>query len=143
LTRTAVALLVVAGVARSEVRQHDWKDHLHFWARTVQDAPLSYKAHHAYGQLLYAQGDSGSALREYETAIRLAPGEYRIQSELGDALRITGDCAAALSWYAKSLEIEPNQGSVRLSRIQCLMQLGRLDEARREAERTVPSTVRE
>jgi tetratricopeptide (TPR) repeat protein len=129
--------VVLAGVVRSAVRQRDWQDHLHFWARTVQDAPYSYKAHYAYGQLLFARGEQEEGLREYQIAVAIAPQESYLHKDLGDIYRIRGDCASALDWYARSLALEPAQGEVRLARIQCLMQLGRLDEATREAQQTV------
>jgi tetratricopeptide (TPR) repeat protein len=137
LVRTAAGFVVLAGVARSAVRQRDWRDHLRFWERTVADAPYSYKAHYAYGQILFGRGRSDEALREYHIAVTIAPQESFLHKELADIYRIRGDCASALDWYARSLALEPGQGQVRLSRIQCLMQLGRLEEATREAEQTV------
>jgi tetratricopeptide (TPR) repeat protein len=134
LARAGVGVAVLAGIGRSAVRQRDWRDHLHFWERTVEDAPSSYKAHYAYGQLLFAGGRREESLREYRLAVTIAPQESFLHKELGDIYRIRGDCASALDWYERSLALEPAQGDVRLSRIQCLMQLGRLDEATREAQ---------
>jgi tetratricopeptide (TPR) repeat protein len=131
----AVAVLVLAGAWRSALRHTDWKDHMHFWARTAQDAPASHKAHWSYGQILYASGQQEAGLREYEIAVSLAPTAYWIHREVGDLLRARGDCAGALEWYAESLRIEPEQGTVLLSRIACLMQLGRMEEATAEAAR--------
>jgi hypothetical protein len=137
VAKAAVAVLVSAGVIRSAVRHPDWRDHLHFWERTVADAPLSHKAHHAYGQLLAESQAQEAALREYYLAMALAPAAPRLPREVGDLFRLRGECGPALYWYAESLRLGPNQGSLILSRIACLMQLGRLDEARREAEATV------
>jgi tetratricopeptide (TPR) repeat protein len=133
LASIAVVVLVVAGVARSAVRHTDWRGHLHFWEGTTRDAPLSHKAHYAYGQLLYKAGEEEAGLAEYHTAIALAPAEYRLHRELGDLYRARGQCGPALYWYDQSLRIEPDQGTVILSRISCLMQMGRLEEAMREA----------
>jgi hypothetical protein len=129
----AVAALVLLGVGRSALRYPDWRNHLHFWAQATRDAPLSHKAHYAYGQLLYLSGRRAEGLGEYYKAVSLAPAEFSLQRELGDLFRLRGQCGPALYWYAESLAVEPLQGSVQLSRISCLVQMGRLEEAQREA----------
>lgn len=126
-------VLVIAGVARSAFRHRDWKDHFTFWETTVQDTPLSYRAHYAYGELLADSGDFEGGLRHLQQAITLNPSAYWVETEMGDVYQKMGDCESALGHYAASLEARESQVMVRLSRMSCLLRLGRVEEARAEA----------
>jgi hypothetical protein len=130
----AVGGLVIAGVARSAVRHRDWKDHFTFWETTTVDTPLSYRGHYAYGELLGDRGDYEGSLRHLRRAITLNPAAYWVETELGDVYQKMGDCESALRHYAASLKVRESQVMVRLSRMSCLLQLGRLEEARAEAD---------
>ena len=131
---TVTALLVVAGAVRSGIRQLDWRNHFYFWSRTVEDAPLSYRAHHAFGQLLWDLDYRASAVTSYHTAIALYPRTWWIRNELANRFRHRGECYPALELYAESLRIEPDQPAVRASRIACWLHLGRYEEAVEEAD---------
>jgi hypothetical protein len=49
----ALVLLVLAGAARSAVRYRIWHDTLTFTQRTVEDAPTSYRARAALGEVMF------------------------------------------------------------------------------------------
>lgn len=129
-----VSLLVGAGVVRSFVRHPDWKNQIHYWAQTVQDAPLSYRAHHAFAQLLYTGGHERAAVTEFHMAMALYPRSWWIRNELANRFRERGECYPALELYAESLRIEPDQPGARASRIACFLHLGRYEDAMAEAD---------
>lgn len=133
----AVVLLVAAGVVRSSLRHRDWRGHVHYWAQTVLDAPTSYRAQHAFAQLLWMGGHERAALAGYNTAMALYPPAWWIRNELGNRFRVRGDCYPALDLYAESLRIEPEQPAVRASRIACFLHLGRYEEAIAEADAAI------
>lgn len=137
LATGAVALLVAAGGVRSFVRHPDWKNQIHYWARTVQDAPLSYRAHHAFAQLLYSGGHERAAVTEFNMAMALYPRSWWIRNELANRFRERGDCYPALDLYAESLRIEPDQPGARASRIACFLHLGLYQEAIAEADMAI------
>jgi hypothetical protein len=129
----AATCLALLGIVRSGDRHMDFRHHFYFWARTLEDAPLSHKAYHALGQLLFLEGFDEEAFYAFHVAVALHPGAFKILHELGDRYRDRGDCHPALYWYGESLKVEPDSPVVRLSRINCLMDLGREEDARREA----------
>src|SRR5690606_16279548 len=103
LARAALVVLLAAGAVRSAVRMDDWQSHPELWRRTLEQAPLSHKAYHAYGQLLWDAGFQEDALRFFHRALALHPPAYWIAHELGDLYRARGECPAALLMYAESL----------------------------------------
>jgi len=129
--------LVVAGVTRSALRHPDWRNQVYYWAKTVEDAPLSYRAHHAHAQLLYGLGHEGASVSAFHTAMALYPPAWWIRNELANRFRYKGECYPALDLYAESLRIEPDQPAVRASRIACLLYLGRYEEGILEAEEAI------
>jgi len=133
LAGVAAVALTAAGVIRSAVRHPDWRNQVYYWAKTVNDAPLSYRAHHAHAQLLYGLGHEGASISAFRTAMALFPPSWWIRNELGNRFRYKGECYPALDLYAESLAIEPEQPAVRASRIACFLYLARYDEAIAEA----------
>lgn len=126
--------LVALGVARSAMRHLDWRNQLYYWAKTVEDAPLSYRAHLAHGQLLWGLGYEGASVSAFHTSFALFPKGWWIPNELGNRFRLRGDCHPALDLYAQSLEVNPDQPNTRASKIACLVYLARYDEAIAESE---------
>lgn len=130
--------LVLAGTVRSGARHTDWRSQEYYWAKTVEfDAPLSYRAHMAFGQLLFEGGYEARSIQHYHTAMALYPPGYWVHNDLADKYRRRGLCVPALELYAESLKLGPHQTSIRASRIACLLHLGRYLQARLEAEEAI------
>ena len=123
------AVLAMLGVWRSAVRHPDFQNQFYFWAKTVEDAPLSYRAHHAQAQNLWRMGYEGASISSYHTAMALYPRAWWVRNALADRFRLRGDCYPAMELYEQSLRIEPGQPATRASRIACLMHLGRYEDA--------------
>lgn len=125
----ATAVLVALGVWRSAIRHPDWRTQIYYWAVTVEDAPLSYRAHHAHAQILWGLGYEGASVSAFHTAMALYPRSWWIRNELANRFRLKGDCYPALDLYDDSLRINPEQPAARASRIACLVHLARYEEA--------------
>jgi hypothetical protein len=133
LVATGAAVLLAMGASRSASRQMVWRDGASLWFQTVIDAPLSYRAHHAYGSLLFEVKMEGSAEKEYRRAIQLYPEGIPVSIDLGDKYRVAGHCEPAIREYQAVLRKLPNHISVRASEVACLLYLGRYREAAAEA----------
>lgn len=128
------AALVLMGVVRSNFRHRDWRDQNWYWAKTVEtDAPLSYRAHLAFAQLLFNSGLESLSIRHYHTAMALYPPAWWVRNDLADKFRLRGECHPALELYEQSLQIETDQSGARASRIACFLHLGQYEAAREEA----------
>lgn len=137
LALAGTALLAAAGVVRSGIRHPDWRSQVYYWAKTVQDAPLSYRAHHAHAQLLYGLGYEGASVSAFHTAMALYPPAWWIRNELANRFRYKGECYPALELYEESLRISPKQPAVYASRVACLLYLGQYEAAMAEADRAI------
>jgi tetratricopeptide (TPR) repeat protein len=126
--------LVVLGMVRSAIRHPDYRNQVSYWAKSVEDAPLSYRAHHANAQILWGLGYEGASVFYFHTAMALYPPAWWLRNELANRFRLKGECYPALELYDQSLEIEPDQPATRASRIACLVHLGRYEEAIRAAD---------
>lgn len=126
-------LLVVAGMARSAQRIGVWNNHDYLWQRTLEDAPLSFRAHHSVAQLARAQGLNGPAEYHYLRTIALWPRAFAAMTDLGDLYRDNGLCEPAVIEYERALQVAPGRADARLSLVACLLWLGRYPEAYRLA----------
>ena len=140
LLASATGLLLVLGAYRSAARHPDWSDMFNYWYVTAnRDAPQSFRAHHALGEMYLLADASGPAEREFRAAIALAPPhESNVYLAYADMLRRRGHCYPAAELYRRSLTISPGAHSVRMSLIACLIELGRYPEAQQEISKGVP-----
>ncbi|HEU5153909.1 MAG TPA: tetratricopeptide repeat protein, partial [Gemmatimonadales bacterium] len=143
---TALGILLGVGLWRSATRQRIWRDNDTLFRQTVIDAPLSYKAHWAYGSVLVTAGDLKQAELEYRIALRLYDGDPNLYSDFGDVYLRGRHCEAAVPLYQKSLSLAPEQWKVRSKLVLCYLDLGNAAEARSEAEKKAlrgdPDTAR-
>jgi hypothetical protein len=126
---TAFVALLLMGLTRSASRQKVWHDLPTLWHQTLIDAPLSYRAHHAYAQVLYKAGQLGSAERHYRRAMELYPGAWPLYLDLADKYRLAGNCWPAIELYRHLLRLNPAHTAGRGSLIACLVHVGEYQEA--------------
>jgi tetratricopeptide (TPR) repeat protein len=129
----ALGVLLGLGLWRSSTRQLVWRDNDTLFRQTVLDAPLSYKAHWAYGSMLIALGDMKQAELEYRIALRLYDGDPNLFSDFGDLYLRGRHCEPAIPLYQKSLILAPEQWKVRSKLVLCYLDLGKVADARSEA----------
>lgn len=130
---TTLLVLLGLGAARSASRQTVWRDLASLWYQTVLDAPESYRAQRAYGEVLFEVGMQGSAEKHYLRAIEIFPNAWPLLLDFADKLRTHGHCDAALPYYYKVLALTPQQSGPRASEIACLVYLGDYAKASSEA----------
>ncbi len=99
----------------------------------VADAPLSYRAHWGYGDLLFNVGMNESGEAHYRTAIALFPHGAIVYQGLADRYRLAGKCQPAIDLYQKALAIRPAADDIRASLVACLLIEGSYREARLQA----------
>jgi len=124
-----IGVVLILGISRSTSRQRVWHDQATLWRQTVIDAPLSYRAHWAWAEVLFAGGAKGPAEAEYRQAIALYPPGWPVYLELADHYRIAGNCYPAMELYHQGLALSPNVPSGRASLVACQVYLGQYREA--------------
>jgi 4-amino-4-deoxy-L-arabinose transferase-like glycosyltransferase len=135
----AGGVLVLLGIGRSAERQRVWRNEAFLTVRTVQDAPRSYRAQRAYGDVLFNLGHDSLALAAYGEALRLAPAghAWRVRNDLARRYRVRGETAREVEQLRRSLEELPSQGDVRGYLISGYLLLGRYADAAREVDSAV------
>jgi tetratricopeptide (TPR) repeat protein len=141
-----VGVLLALGTWQTVDRYPVWRDQGTLLRQSVEDAPLSYRAHYAYGDFLARQGRRHEAESEYLTAIKLFPPEMlsgsvlarrstRVYQSLGNLYRNAGLCEPAVEAYRAGLSLSASVqfNDVRQSMIACLLYLGDYHEAAAEA----------
>lgn len=130
------AVLVAAGVLRSAERQRVWRHEAFFAVRTVQDAPRSYRAQRAYGEVLFALGQDRLAEEAYETALALAPAghAWRVRNDLARRYRAMDRPEQESEQLEASLMERPDQEDARGYLATAYLVLGRYKEASEQAD---------
>ncbi len=134
LLPAGLALLVLAGIARSALRQPVWKDNATLFEQTALDAPQSYRARAARAVLWIEAGREAEGEREYRAALELYRDDPNLFADFGNYYVRKARYADALPLYQRVLELVPDHWSATSRSILCLIQLGRLEEARHLAQ---------
>lgn len=77
------AVLLALGVGRSAVRNGFWHDTDSAFAKMVDDAPLNFKAHYAWGGQLFERQRRKEGELEWRVAIALMPDYYGVYMDSG------------------------------------------------------------
>jgi hypothetical protein len=130
-TAAVFSVLLVAGVVRSSTRNLAWHDNERLFRQTVQDVPTSFRAHWMLAEYLTDAGQWREGLDEMLLAVVLGrrndPG---LLSFAADRFRMANQCPRAMGMYRRALEIDPTLPDLRFNASVCLLQLGKLDEAK-------------
>jgi protein O-mannosyl-transferase len=128
--------LVLAGVLRSVERQRVWRNEAFLAARSVQDAPRSFRTQRAYGDVLFELGQRDLALEAWQRAVTLAPrgGVWRVRNDIAREFRAAGESGPEAEELRASLAEEPGQEDARGYLIAAYLALGRYDSAAGEAD---------
>jgi protein O-mannosyl-transferase len=124
----AIALVIVAGIARSSTRNPVWRDDLTLFRQTAEDVPNSSKAHEMLGDVLMSQGKREGII-EMEVGVKLAsPTDAVARHFAARRFYRSGMRVSALALYQQALALNPSSAQIRQEEAYCLAQLGRLDE---------------
>lgn len=133
LAAAALAMLLVAGLARTIDRQRIWKNNDAFFVALIHDAPNGYRAHYLRARQAAIQGHLVEMEREYRHAIRLFPYDAGMTLWVADAYTRAGLWAPAATLFEWTFGVEPESGQGRYEYVYCLAKLGRWRDVRREA----------
>ncbi|HTS89810.1 MAG TPA: hypothetical protein VMG41_15055 [Gemmatimonadales bacterium] len=125
-------LAAVATVASAR-RQMIWKDDDTLYRQTVLDAPLSYKAHWAWGSILFEHGKPHEAEQEYRIALDLYDRDPNLLVDLADHYLQAGYCRPAIPLYRRALAQAPVMWEARTNLTVCLVLSDSFAAARQEA----------
>ncbi|HUQ18791.1 MAG TPA: tetratricopeptide repeat protein [Gemmatimonadaceae bacterium] len=130
-TGTAFAAVLAVGVIRSATRNVAWHDNERLFRQTVLDVPTSYRAHWMLAEFLTDAGHTQEGLDEMLIAVVLGrKNDPGLLSFAADRFRMANQCPRAMGMYRKALEIDPTLPDLRFNASVCLLQLGKLDEAK-------------
>ena len=135
-----VGALMLAGIARSVLRQRVWHDPQTLSLASVNDAPRSWRVQHAYGDALFDLGRTDEAIAAYQRAIELAREPWWLRNRLARHLRLIGRDTAALEQLSLSVAQFPEQTELIPDLVAALLAVGKYEEARRVANRVILMT---
>ena len=120
--------LTIANLLRDE---RDLEKALQHVERAIELSPNSGYAHEQRGRLLFGLDRFDAAKAAFETALQFEPGKRTTFFYLGLAEVELSNYAGAIAWFQRVAEIEPRfaLGQVFLAR--SLVEVGRVEEARR------------
>ena len=133
IAAAALALIIVAGLARTIDRQRVWRNNDSFFVALIRDAPNGYRAHYLHARQAAIQGHLVEMEREYRHAIRLFPYDAGMTLWVADAYTRAGLWAPAATLFEWTFGVEPESGQGRYEYVYCLAKLGRWRDVRREA----------
>lgn len=125
------AVLVAAGIYRSNLRHRVWVDQITLWYRTANlDAPKSFRAHEALAETYFQLGIERLSEAEQRLAIKYAPDALtRPRFDYADRLRSRGFCWPAIDLYKSVLRVRSDNMLARASLIACLLDQGAYRQA--------------
>jgi hypothetical protein len=100
-------------VVRSAERLPVWRDNRSLFAATVQDSPLSPKAHFHFALELLRDHDAEGAYRHARTAHELMPSNVESMKVLFEASVAQQNLPLAAFWGRRILERAPDDGEVQ------------------------------
>ncbi len=134
LSGVLLGALLLAGVLRSVHRSAAWRSSetilWHLW----REQPLSFKAHYAWGAVLFERGDVAGGIREWQMAIRILPDYHRMHQDLGYRLRDAGRCDLALPSFERAVALGGGLPLARAGVVACQLALSRYRVARDGAD---------
>jgi hypothetical protein len=145
ITRAAVGvfcLILLAGLARSASRGPVWRDDDSLIRQTLEDAPSSYRAHWMMSFRLTELNRTSEALDEMDLAVMLGQrDDVMLLAYAGDLFSVAGRCPRALSLYRRALPLAAWNIQLRVNTSMCLLNIGKITEARSIALGAYPADV--
>ncbi len=130
----ALAGVLVALIARTAVRNRDWKDNATLTAATLVHSPRSPLMNDMAGRELALAGNYEKAIPFYRTALESAPDAPLILAHLAESLLAKGDTTAAFAELQRAAKANPNDATVRANLGVIYFQRRDYDSALRELE---------
>jgi hypothetical protein len=129
----ALPTILILGAWRSTSRTRDWKDNDTLFTRAVADEPFVYRAHYMLGAWDIAQNRKPEGEREYRLAIALFDHDPGLFFTLGEQYMRARMFTPAIDMFQRSLAIDSSKVEARVRLAMSLAELGRWQDANREA----------
>ena len=95
-------------------RNFVWRSQLSLWSDVVDKSPAKPLAHYNLGVVYHYQGDTESALTQFQKAVNLNNNYADAYENLGSEFMNLGDVKSAKVAYLKNLDLNPDNISVKL-----------------------------
>jgi tetratricopeptide (TPR) repeat protein len=122
-------LLAGGNLARSVVRDGDWRDDLTLFAAAAEASPRSARAHYNHGAALRRAGRPEEAAAALALAIEIAPAWAKPRSAAGAALDELGEPALAEVQLRRAVELDADDAEATFNYGLFLARRGRPAEA--------------
>jgi tetratricopeptide (TPR) repeat protein len=106
-------LMMVAGAARTVVRNRDWRDSLTLWTATVATFPDCARARFNLGQAYFERVRFDDAEREWHAAAALTPDDIDVLLGLASLAYRQAKFDEAERWIGTALARKPDDGRVQ------------------------------
>ena len=131
LTYALLGSAIVVFTVRSATRSLVWKDNATLLPQTIVDAPSSHRAHWMLAMELKSQNRMAEALDEVDLAVTLGDQKDALLiAYAADMFAMAGRCPRALTLYRRALAIVPDKVQLRANTSFCLINIGKLEEAK-------------
>ena len=124
------ALLLVAGILRSGLRDRTWRDNETLFRQSVVDAPRAYRSHFMLGSWAFENHRPSEGERELRRALNLFPYDPFVAFAMAEQYRNAGRCPAAMPMYGWMLDMDKNFALGFSGYSICLLETGRYPEAK-------------
>lgn len=131
--RVGICAVLAMGAMRSAARQGAWQDNAAVISTMLAEAPTLYRGHQMLGQTIAVRDEFALAEPALRRAMELYPGSPVAQLDYARVLQLLGQCDNALPYFDAALRLNPASQVGQVNRAICLLQLGRLQEARLRA----------
>ncbi len=135
VTGVTCTLLLAAGIARSVVRDRNWRDNETLFRQSVVDAPRAYRAHFMLGSWAFENHRPSEGEREIRRALNLFPYDPFVALVVAERYRISGKCSAAMPMYQWIMGMEKDFPLGMAGYSICLLETGQYAEAKATALR--------
>jgi hypothetical protein len=133
LAGAALGALIVAAQARFISRDLVWKSSEVVFHTMLREQPLSFRAHYAWGGVLFERHDLRGGELEWRAAIKLMPNYHHLYQELAFWYQAGGFCNAAIPMFKKALLLGGPLPNSLWGLTKCQMELHKYNDARKTA----------
>jgi hypothetical protein len=122
--------MIVFGATRSATRNVVWKDNETLFRQTVEDVPLSSRAHWMLAEHYALTNRTSQGADEMMLAVALGPrNSFGLVRFGAEQLARGGMCSRAMPLFRRALTLSPKDAALRHDAGQCLRILGQIDDA--------------
>ncbi|MGE3616638.1 MAG: tetratricopeptide repeat protein, partial [Gemmatimonadales bacterium] len=129
LAPAVAGLLITLGASRSFSRQAVWRDNRALFDQSLIDEPRSYRTYFVAGREYVIEQRPAAAIAAFRRAAELYGGDQRVFEEWGQVLRSQGRCADAIPILERGLALDRTRIVSRSRLVECLLTVGRAEDA--------------